>query len=117
MTTDWRGLFTSPYLSWPSHWRVMPLWSMFERVKDIGHPHEDLLSVYRELGVVRKEERDDNFNKTALDRNIYQLVHPGWFVVNRMKAWQGSVGVSPLRGIVSGHYICFRPQHNEDSRF
>lgn len=34
-----------------------------------------------------------------------------------MKAWQGSVGISPLRGIVSGHYICFRPKHREDSRF
>lgn len=102
---------------WPSRWRTVPLWSMFERVKDVDHPDEDLLSVYREHGVVRREGRDDNFNKAALDRSIYQLVHPGWFVVNRMKAWQGSVGVSSFRGIVSGHYICFRPTHGEDDRF
>ncbi|MCH9731929.1 MAG: restriction endonuclease subunit S, partial [Actinomycetia bacterium] len=37
-----------------------------------------------------------------------------WLVTNRMKAWQGSVGISPLRGIVSGHYICFAPRHQED---
>jgi type I restriction enzyme S subunit len=90
---------------------------MFERVKDVGHPDEDLLSVYRDHGVVKREGRDDNFNKAALDRSIYQLVHPGWFVVNRMKAWQGSVGISSFRGIVSGHYICFRPTHGEDDRF
>lgn len=102
---------------WPSRWRDVPLWSMFERVKDVDHPDEDLLSVYREHGVVKREGRDDNFNKAALDRSIYQLVHPGWFVVNRMKAWQGSVGISSFRGIVSGHYICFRPTHGEDDRF
>lgn len=102
---------------WPSNWRTVPLWAMFERVKDVGHPDEELLSVYRELGVVKREGRNDNFNKAAPDRNIYQLIEPGWLVVNRMKAWQGSVGISPYRGIVSGHYICFRPRHQEESRF
>ncbi|MEU2156254.1 restriction endonuclease subunit S [Streptomyces sp. NPDC019396] len=104
-------------VSWPPHWRTAPLWSLFERIKDVNHPEEDLLSVYREHGVVKREGRDDNFNKAALDRSIYQLVHPGWLVVNRMKAWQGSVGISTFRGIVSGHYICFRPTHHENDRF
>ncbi|MFJ8981338.1 restriction endonuclease subunit S [Streptomyces sp. NPDC102282] len=104
-------------VSWPSQWRTVPLWSIFERVKDINHPQEELLSVYREHGVIKRADRDDNHNKAALDRNIYQLIHPGWLAVNRMKAWQGSVGVSPYRGIVSGHYICFRPKHSEDPRF
>ncbi|MFD3942737.1 restriction endonuclease subunit S [Streptomyces sp. NPDC058579] len=90
---------------------------MFDRIKDIGHPHEELLSVYRDHGVVKREGRDDNFNKAAPDRNIYQLIGSGWLVVNRMKAWQGSVGISPYRGIVSGHYICFRPNHHENGRF
>ncbi|QHC25656.1 hypothetical protein GR130_33975 [Streptomyces sp. GS7] len=90
---------------------------MFDRVKDLGHPNEELLSVYREYGVVKRAGRGDNFNKAAPDRNIYQLVDPGWLVVNRMKAWQGSVGISPYRGIVSGHYICFRPSHQEEERF
>lgn len=89
---------------------------MFTRVKDVGHPDETMLSVFRDHGVVEKESRD-NINKTAENRNIYQLVHPGWLVANRMKAWQGSVGISDLRGIVSGHYICFRPHHGADSRF
>ncbi|MEX2619397.1 MAG: restriction endonuclease subunit S [Egibacteraceae bacterium] len=86
-------------------------------MKDIGHPNEQMLSVYRDHGVVQKEGRGDNFNKTAANRNIYQLVDSGWLAVNRMKAWQGSLGISKYRGIVSGHYICFRPQHGEDSRF
>lgn len=100
----------------PAGWTTRPLWSMFERVKDVGHPDEQMLSVFRDYGVVAKDSRD-NINKTAENRNIYQLVHPGWLVSNRMKAWQGSVGISGLRGIVSGHYICFAPRHDADSRY
>jgi type I restriction enzyme S subunit len=97
-------------------WRTQPLWSMFERRKDVNHPEEPMLSVFRERGVVRKEDFENN-NVTAEDRNIYQLVGPGWLLINRMKAWQGSVGISEQRGIVSGHYLCFQPRHNEDSRY
>lgn len=104
-------------VTWPTSWRTVPLWTLFERIKDVGHPDEDMLSVYRSHGVVKKDSRSDNFNKTAENRNIYQLVDKGWLIVNRMKAWQGSVGISNHRGIVSGHYICFRPRHNEDPRF
>ena len=108
---------TVVHRAWPSAWRSVPLWSLFRRVKDVGHPQEQMLSVYRDHGVVQKDSRSDNFNKTAENRNIYQLVDKGWLVVNRMKAWQGSLGISPYRGIVSGHYICFQPVHNEDPRF
>ncbi|OBB87549.1 restriction endonuclease subunit S [Mycolicibacterium peregrinum] len=97
----------------PAGWTVRPLWSMFERIKDVDHPDEQMLSVFRDYGVVAKSSRD-NLNQTAENRSIYQLVHPGWLVTNRMKAWQGSVGISPLRGIVSGHYICFAPRHAQN---
>lgn len=100
----------------PTGWKTKPLWSMFERIKDVDHPEEQMLSVFREFGVIAKDSRD-NLNKTAENRSIYQLVHPGWLVANRMKAWQGSVGVSSLRGIVSGHYICFAPRHGENNQY
>ena len=110
-----RALPTS--VGWPKDWRNVPLWALFDRVKDVGHPNEEMLSVYREYGVIKKNSRDDNANQTAEDRNIYQLIDNGWLVVNRMKAWQGSVGISTLRGIVSGHYLCFHPKHSENHRF
>lgn len=97
-------------------WQVRPLWSMFRRDKVLGFTDEPMVSVFRELGVVYKDDHD-NLNVTATDRSIYQLIEPGWLVVNRMKAWQGSVGVSSIRGITSGHYICFRPLHSEDPRY
>ncbi|SQD98125.1 Type I restriction-modification system specificity determinant [Parafrankia sp. Ea1.12] len=109
--------FLPSSVTWPSHWQNLPLWALFDRIKDVGHPDEEMLSVYRSHGVVKKDGRDDNNNQTAENRNIYQLVEPGWFIVNRMKAWQGSTGISPFRGIASGHYICFRPKHREDPRY
>lgn len=96
--------------------RCQKIRGLFERKKVLGYIDQPMLSVYRDQGVILKDERA-NPNKTAEDRSIYQLVEPGWLVVNRMKAWQGSVGVSSLRGIVSGHYICFAPRHNEDDRY
>lgn len=66
---------------------------------------EQVLSVYRDLGVVTRAGRVDNFNKTPLDVSNYKLVLPGDVVVNKMKAWTGSVGVSDHRGIVSGDYL------------
>lgn len=92
----------------PSSWTVRPLWSLYRREKRVGYTDELMVSVFREHGVVYKDDHA-NLNVTAEDRSIYQLVEPGWLVVNRMKAWQGSVGVSALRGISSGHYLCFRP--------
>lgn len=64
-----------------------------------------MLSVYRDFGVVPKASRLDNFNKTPDNVTRYLHVEPGDLVVNKMKAWSGSVGVSQHEGIVSGDYL------------
>ena len=74
-----------------------------------NRPDERVLSVYREYGVIPKDSRDDNFNQTPENVERYLLVRPGDLVVNKMKAWQGSLGVSKYRGIVSGDYEVLRP--------
>jgi type I restriction enzyme S subunit len=95
----------------------MPFGRLFRRIKRSGHAHEELLSVYRDYGVVRKSDRDDNYNKSSDDLSTYQLVEPGDLAINKMKAWQGSLGVSSLRGIVSPAYFVFDAIHEQDSRF
>ncbi|GAA1439436.1 restriction endonuclease subunit S [Mycobacterium cookii] len=74
-----------------------------------NHPGEEVLSVYRDYGVIPKSSRSDNFNRTPENVERYLLVQPGDLVINRMKAWQGSLGVSQHRGIVSGDYEVLRP--------
>jgi type I restriction enzyme S subunit len=90
---------------------------MFTRDVRKGFPDEELLSVYREHGVVPKASRNDNNNRPSEDLSAYQLVEPGDLVVNKMKAWQGSVAISRHRGIVSPAYFVYRPHHRADGRF
>jgi type I restriction enzyme S subunit len=101
----------------PAHWQVKPLWTLYRRLKRVGHPDEELLSVYRDYGVVPKASRDDNNNKPSEDLSTYQLVERGDLVLNKMKAWQGSVAISDYRGIVSPAYFVYESLHTEDPRY
>lgn len=101
----------------PEGWEVRPLWSLFRRVKRTGFPEAELLSVYRDYGVVPKASRDDNFNNASEDLSLYQLVKVGDLAINKMKAWQGSVAISEHEGIVSPAYFIFTPMHREDGRY
>ncbi len=89
----------------PSHWEVQALRAVTQLKSDRNRPDLPVLSVYREYGVIRKDSRDDNHNATSLDTSTYKVVQPGDLVVNKMKAWQGSMGVSAHEGIVSPAYI------------
>jgi type I restriction enzyme S subunit len=98
------ALFT---LKTPAGWKSVPMWVISTR-KDIkGYPEAELLSVYREFGVIRKSDRDDNHNVESEDLSNYKYVNKGDLVINKMKAWQGSLGVSPYDGIVSpAYFVC-----------
>ena len=101
----------------PGHWAVRPLWTLFRRTKRTGYVDEELLSVYRDYGVIPKSSRDDNNNKPSDDLDPYQLVMPGDLAINKMKAWQGSVAISEYRGIVSPAYFVYEATHDESPRF
>ena len=76
--------------------------------KEPKNPGEKIvLSLYREYGVIPKDSRDDNHNQTSEDTSKYKYVIPGNFVVNKMKAWQGSVAVSDYEGIISPAYYVY----------
>lgn len=89
----------------PAHWDVQPLRAVTSLKSDKNRPDLPVLSVYREYGVILKDSRNDNHNATSLDTSNYKVVKPGYLVVNKMKAWQGSMGVSAHDGIVSPAYI------------
>lgn len=101
----------------PANWRAVPFRHLYRRTKRIGYEHETLLSVYRDHGVVDKSSRSDNFNNASEDLGLYQLVDVGDLAINKMKAWQGSVAVSPIRGIVSPAYFVYAPTHHEHSGY
>ncbi|WP_426505406.1 restriction endonuclease subunit S [Dactylosporangium sp. McL0621] len=99
-------------------WTITRLGWLFQPISDRGHEEAMVLSVYRDHGVIPKDSRTDNFNRTPENLSNYQLVQPGDLVVNRMKAWQGSLGISEHQGIVSPDYEVLRPTAPEyDRRF
>lgn len=101
----------------PEHWQQKPIWSLFERVKRTNFPNERLLSVYRDYGVIPKDSRDDNHNRASEDLTPYQLVCANDLVINKMKAWQGSIAISELRGIVSPAYYIYQPKAEYYSQY
>jgi len=85
--------------------------AVFREVVDRGHFDEQMLSVTINYGVLRQADmladsaKRDSSNE---DKSNYKLVQPGDLVYNKMRAWQGALGVSPYRGIVSPAYIVQR---------
>lgn len=96
----------------PGHWKTISISRLFSRIKRTGYTEKELLSVYRDYGVIPKSSRDDNNNKPSEDLSPYQLVQPNDLVMNKMKAWQGSIAISEYEGIVSPAYFVYQPNNS-----
>ena len=95
----------------PSHWSVFPNRNLFVEIKDRGHPAEELLSVTIGSGVLRQERLLAQTSKkdgSNIDRAVYKLALPGDIVYNKMRAWQGAIGISNYKGLVSPAYVVLR---------
>lgn len=91
----------------PSHWLVEKVKYHLVRREPKNPGEKEVLSVYRDYGVIPKDSRDDNHNVTSEDTSKYKYVKPGNLVINKMKAWQGSMGISAYEGIVSPAYFIY----------
>ncbi|WP_300810661.1 restriction endonuclease subunit S [uncultured Acetatifactor sp.] len=98
----------------PNHWKVLKLRQILSPVSEKNHPDLPLLSVVREKGVIVRniEDKEENHNYVPDDLSGYKLVKIGQFAMNKMKAWQGSYGVSRFDGIVSPAYFVFDIQYD-----
>lgn len=100
-------------ISWlpeiPAHWDMAQLRKYLSLVSIKGKGDKQLLSVTREKGVIVRnvDDLEENHNFVPDDLSGYKYVQPGQFVINKMKSWQGSYGVSEYEGIVSpAYYVC-----------
>lgn len=93
----------------PSHWEISSLGKILLSVSEKNRPDLPLLSITRELGVIERdtENQDSNHNFIPDDLSNYKILKKGQFGMNKMKAWQGSYGVSDFTGIVSPAYYIF----------
>lgn len=109
---DWLG-------SIPKHWEKLSIRSITELSSKRNGERTDLelLSVYREYGVIKKSSRDDNHNVESEDLSNYKYVGKGYLALNKMKMWQGSLGISKYEGIVSPAYIVCKLKNQLNSNY
>lgn len=93
----------------PRDWIILRMCFVFKPVSIKNTSGEMNLSVYRDYGVIPTHSRNDNHNVISEDTSNYKLVEKGDFVMNKMKCWMGSLGLSDYRGIVSPSYTVMKP--------
>ena len=99
---DWLGEI-------PSDWQSKKLGILLTEFSKKNNPNLPLLSITRELGVITRDmdDQESNHNFIPDDLSGYKLLKEGQFGMNKMKAWQGSYGISKYTGIVSPAYYVF----------
>lgn len=104
----------------PEHWTVLPNRALFMEVKERNHPEDKMLSVTITKGVIpQKTLLSDSSKKDSSnqDKSAYKVVCPGDIAYNKMRAWQGAIGVSDHHGIVSPAYVVQRPRNGATPRY
>lgn len=93
----------------PLHWGVHNLRTLIRSRNERNRADFPLLSVAREKGVFVRSLTDVNENHNAIPEDLsnYKVARAGNLVINKMKAWQGSMGIAPCDGIVSPAYFVF----------
>ena len=92
-----------------SHWEVRNLRTLIRPCNERDRADLPLLSVAREKGVFVRSLTDANENHNVIPEDLsnYKVARAGNLVINKMKAWQGSMGIAPCDGIVSPAYFVF----------
>lgn len=93
----------------PEHWELSRLGILLTPISTNNRTDLALLSITREKGVILRDldNEDENHNFIPDDLSNYKVLRKGQFGMNKMKAWQGSYGVSDYDGIVSPAYFIF----------
>jgi type I restriction enzyme S subunit len=109
---DWIGYI-------PEYWKSERLASILNNVSERLRTDLPLLSITREKGVILRDvdNEEENHNFIPDDLSNYKVLRKGQFGMNKMKAWQGSYGISEQDGIVSPAYYVFHLRDDIDSRY
>jgi type I restriction enzyme S subunit len=93
----------------PEHWELLKLSAVLTEITQRKPGDLPLLSITREKGVILRDTDNDEENHNFIpdDLSNYKVLKQGQFGMNKMKAWQGSYGISDFDGIVSPAYFIF----------
>lgn len=101
----------------PEAWILAPVRHVFEYVDERSTAGDErLLSVTKLRGVVPRDEITDRAARA--DTLVgYKRCREGDLIVNQMSVFDGLMGVTRWDGIVTYHYLVFRPRTRSDCRY
>ena len=102
----------------PAHWKVINTKYLFRLVTEPAPQNNDyeLLSIYTSIGVKPRKELEERGNR-ATTTDGYWLVKKGDFIVNKLLAWMGAIGLSDYEGVTSPAYDILRKTRPLNERF
>ena len=102
----------------PAHWKVINTKYLFRLVTEPAPKNNDyeLLSIYTDTGVKPRKELEERGNR-ATTTDGYWLVKKGDFIVNKLLAWMGAIGLSNYEGVTSPAYDILRKIRPLNERF
>ncbi len=100
-----------------TNWRSQRIKYLYRVVDNrAGNRRPPLLSVSIHHGVVRRDSMTGD-EPRADDLSTYKICARGDIVLNRMRAFQGAIGISLQSGLVSPDYLVLRPSPLVEARF
>ena len=101
----------------PAHWEVRRLATLFTEKDERNEPDLPLLEVSINTGVSVRQFSTTQIEGTAADFNTYKVARKGSIAFNKMRMWQGAVGVTPTDGLISPDYVVADPSPDIDAVF
>ena len=94
----------------PAHWETKRVKNLFRLIVDPAPPNNkmELLSIYTDIGVRPRKDLEQKGNR-ASTTDGYWKVKKGDFIVNKLLAWMGAIGLSEYEGVTSPAYDILRP--------
>jgi len=111
----------SPWLGrMPTHWNLVRLGLVLRERRETNEEKQvaQVLSVLKDVGVIRYEDKGNIGNKKSEDIGRYKIVRPDDIVVNCMNVIIGSVGRSRYTGCLSPvYYVLTRRSEADNPRY
>lgn len=101
----------------PDGWQLLPNIAIFEERKERGTENEETLSISSRRGIVKSSDYENRKDRTSDDKSQYLLVKEGDLAYNTMLMWDGAVGHSDFRGIVSPAYTVLKAKMEINPKF
>ena len=102
----------------PANWKMINTKYLFRLVTEPAPQDNDyeLLSIYTSIGVKPRKELEERGNR-ATTTDGYWSVKKGDFIVNKLLAWMGAIGLSDYEGVTSPAYDILRKIQPLNERF